>query len=300
MNVPDLLPRTLTILAVLFGSGAVLVLLLGRFNLKRIMQGELGARFIGWLILTPIYITALFTNIIAGLALVTIAMILCIIEYSRATKAQRSQQAFLYIFVAITLLVVLFRPRLFAALPALVMFLLTAQPILSNHPQSLLRAPKIISWGYMYTTWSLAHGLLMLGFSNDTGILIIIIVGCALADIGAYVVGKSIGKTVIAPNINPNKAWEGIIGDLIGAAMAVLVFRFAVPHYSLPVLIGLVMIIGFGSSWGDILSSMAKRNAEIKDWGAIIPGHGGVIDRLNSLIVVLPLTYYYLVLVAPL
>ncbi|MEL6528026.1 MAG: phosphatidate cytidylyltransferase, partial [Chloroflexota bacterium] len=118
-------------------------------------------------------------------------------------------------------------------------------------------------------------------------------------DIGAYVVGKAIGKTVIAPKINPRKAWEGIIGDLIGATIAVAVFSFAVPEYPLPLLIGLVFIIGIGSSWGDILSSTAKRNADIKDWGAIIPGHGGVIDRLNSLIIVLPLTYYYLVLFAP-
>ncbi|MEO0599017.1 MAG: phosphatidate cytidylyltransferase [Chloroflexota bacterium] len=299
MNVPDLLPQTLMALGAIFGCGAILVLILGRFNLKRIMEGELGARYLGWLILTPVYIVVLFTNIYIGLLMVAIAMLLCIIEYSRATKLPTNQQAFLYIFVVITLLVVIFRPPLFAALPALVMFLLTAQPILSNRPESLLRAPKIVSWGYMYTTWTLAHGILMLGFPNDTGILIIVIVGCALADIGAYVVGKAIGKTVIAPKINPRKAWEGIIGDLIGATIAVAVFSFAVPEYPLPLLIGLVFIIGIGSSWGDILSSTAKRNADIKDWGAIIPGHGGVIDRLNSLIIVLPLTYYYLVLFAP-
>lgn len=291
--------RTMITVVGLFAAGAVLTLVLGRFDLKRIMGGELGARYIGWLILTPLYLLALFTNVRVGAALVLIAMMFSIIEYSRAAQLHRSQRLFLHISAVLTLLVVIFEPGLFAGLPVLVLFILTAVPILSNAPEQLHGRVRLVLYGYMYVVWSLAHGVLMLRLPDGKGLLLVAIVGCALADIGAYVVGKQIGRTVIAPRINPNKAWEGVLGDLIGAAIAVALFHYIIPSYRLWTVAGLVVIIGVGSSWGDILSSMAKRTSGIKDWGDMLPGHGGLIDRLNSLIVVMPLIYYYLVLVLP-
>jgi phosphatidate cytidylyltransferase len=291
--------RTMYTVLGMFAAGAVLTLALGRFNLKRIMAGELGARYIGWLILTPLYLVALFTNVRVGAALVLIAMMFSIIEYSRAAQLHRSQRVFLHISAGLTLLVTIFEPMLFAALPVLVLFVLTAVPILGNAPERLHGRVRLMLYGYMYVIWSLAHGILMLRLPDGKGLILVAIAGCALADIGAYVVGKQIGRTVIAPNINPNKAWEGVLGDLIGAAIAVALFQYIIPFYNVWTLVGLVLLIGVGSSWGDILSSMAKRTSGIKDWGDILPGHGGLLDRLNSLIVVLPLVYYYLVLLLP-
>ena len=299
MSESEIFWRTIQTVGGLFGAGAVLILLLARFNIPRILQGELGARYIGWLILTPIYLLVLFTNITIGVLMLLIGMILSSMEYSAAAQIGQSEKLFLYISSAITLLVVIYKPPLFAALPVIVLFVLTAIPILQNKPSRLHGRVRLVSWGYIYVIWTLAHGILMLEHPDGKGVLLVLIVGTALADIGAYVVGKAIGRTVIAPEINPRKAWEGILGDLIGAAIAVVVFSYIIPFYDLPTRVGMVFIIGIGSSWGDILSSMAKRSSGIKDWGSIVPGHGGVLDRLNSLIVVMPLMYYYLVLILP-
>lgn len=299
MNDSEMTLRILQTVGGLFAAGALLTLVLARFNLSRILHGELGARYIGWLILTPVYMLVLFTETAIGICIVLLGMFASIIEYCHATHIDASSRIFLFVAAVVTVLTVLFKPLLFAALPVAVLFLLTAIPILQNNPSRLYGRVRLISWGYIYTIWTLAHAVLMFQQPDGKGILLIIIVGCALADIGAYVIGSAIGKTVIAPEINPRKAWEGMLGDLLGAAIAVSLFAYSIPFYSLSARIGLVLIIAIGSSWGDILSSMAKRMAEVKDWGNIIPGHGGILDRLNSLIVVLPLVYYYLILIQP-
>jgi phosphatidate cytidylyltransferase len=103
-----------------------------------------------------------------------------------------------------------------------------------------------------------------------------------------------IGKHIIAPEINPRKAWEGLIGDLLGAGMAVVLLGFALPpEFSSVHRVILACIIGVAAAWGDLISSMIKRVADVKDWGQIIPGHGGLLDRANSMVIVIPLVYYF-------
>jgi phosphatidate cytidylyltransferase len=119
-------------------------------------------------------------------------------------------------------------------------------------------------------------------------------VGVAMSDAMQYTIGKLIGRHIISPAVNPRKAWEGLIGDLAGAAMAVALFNFAIPDgFWLPHKIALVFLIGIGAAWGDLISSLIKRVAGAKDWGDIIPGHGGLLDRANSMVVVVPIVYYF-------
>jgi phosphatidate cytidylyltransferase len=296
MNAADTLPQTLQTVALLFAAGAVLALILGKFNLPRILKGEHGARYLGWLLLTPIYLLAVFGPPLVGAVILLLLMVGALIEYRRASPLAPSDQWLLIASAVITLLVIIYVPVLFGPLPIIFLFALTLLPILANDWMVMHNRVHWISWGYIYAVWSLAHSALLWQLPEGKGALITLVVGCALADIGAYIVGKPLGRHRIAPQISPNKAWEGLLGDFIGATIAVFLFRFGLPSLSFPVLVGLVVIIALGSAWGDLLSSLAKRSAGIKDWGQIIPGHGGVLDRLNSLIVVMPLAYYYLLL----
>ena len=115
-------------------------------------------------------------------------------------------------------------------------------------------------------------------------------------DTGAYLVGRTVGRRPMVPSISPNKTWEGSIGGFasaVGAALALgLVFDLGVPVWQ-QALIGAV--IGVVAQWGDLIESKLKRIADVKDAGSIIPGHGGILDRLDSILLTIPAVYYLLV-----
>lgn len=110
------------------------------------------------------------------------------------------------------------------------------------------------------------------------------------ADIGAYAVGKTLGQHRLAPNISPGKTWEGLIGGILCATllMTATVWYSALSHPPWPVLIGVIGIICLISIGGDLLVSLLKRHAGSKDTGHILPGHGGLMDRIDSLCAAAP------------
>jgi phosphatidate cytidylyltransferase len=113
-------------------------------------------------------------------------------------------------------------------------------------------------------------------------------------DTGAYYTGRSIGRHKLAPRISPGKTWEGVAGGLVGNIVAALA-----AHYTffpeLPVLhaIPLALLMGLLGVTGDLCESMIKRGAKAKDAGRLIPGHGGLLDRLDSMLFNAPVLYYY-------
>ncbi len=115
------------------------------------------------------------------------------------------------------------------------------------------------------------------------------------ADTGAYLVGRAVGSRPMAPNISPNKTWEGSIGGFASAVAAALVlglvFDLGIPAWQQAVIGG---VVGVVAQWGDLMESKLKRIADVKDAGSIIPGHGGSLDRLDSMLFALPAVYYLL------
>lgn len=111
------------------------------------------------------------------------------------------------------------------------------------------------------------------------------------ADIGAYAAGAAWGKTKLAPRISPGKSVEGLLGGLTGVAVLALAAGVLVWRFPLPVLIawvGLCLLTGLFSVVGDLTESMAKREAGVKDSSGLLPGHGGVLDRSDSLTAAAP------------
>jgi phosphatidate cytidylyltransferase len=107
----------------------------------------------------------------------------------------------------------------------------------------------------------------------------------------AYLVGKSIGKTKLFPKVSPKKTWEGTIGGLIFALIAAYFMSIYETHINLTQWMTLALVIVISGSVGDLLESKFKRVAGVKDSGAILPGHGGMLDRLDSLIFAAPFAY---------
>jgi phosphatidate cytidylyltransferase len=114
-------------------------------------------------------------------------------------------------------------------------------------------------------------------------------------DSAAMIVGKKFGRTPFAPALSPKKTNEGALGGLVaGVAAAALLQRFLFQELPLAHIVGTSLLVGIFSQLGDLAESMLKRAAEIKDSSHLIPGHGGVLDRLDSLLFGFPVLYLYL------
>ena len=122
---------------------------------------------------------------------------------------------------------------------------------------------------------------------------LILLLAIWASDTGAYLVGKTMGRHKLAPLISPKKTYEGLLGALAGAVLVMFLFRGRI-GLSVPASIGTGLLIGLLGQMGDMLESIAKRMCEVKDSSHLIPGHGGLLDRIDSFLLTAPFVYYYL------
>lgn len=148
--------------------------------------------------------------------------------------------------------------------------------------------------GAIYIGLLLSHFILLRDIPEGWGWTLLAFFPTWANDAGAYFVGRWIGEHPFAPRISPKKTWEGSIGGWIsGIAVGILVgavLRLPLLHASL-----LGLLISLAATGGDLVESMFKRWAGVKDSGRLIPGHGGVLDRIDSLLFSVAAVYYYLI-----
>lgn len=124
------------------------------------------------------------------------------------------------------------------------------------------------------------------------GMLIYLLLTVWSTDSGAYLVGRKIGKTKLAPQISPNKTWEGSIGGTVVAIIVGIIFSVTgLIHYGILATILMTLFLSIAGQLGDLVESSLKRYYGVKDSGRILPGHGGILDRFDSLLLVLPMAY---------
>jgi phosphatidate cytidylyltransferase len=163
-----------------------------------------------------------------------------------------------------------------------------------------------LSWawtmaGIFYVGWLLSFLVALRNVAGDGRGWVFLVILCTFAsDICAYLVGRVLGKHKIAPYISPNKSWEGSIS---GVAGSIILSVAVVYFFKLPVSSGAAVILGILISvigqLGDLVKSLFKRNMEVKDSGNILPGHGGFLDRMDSLAFAGVLIYYIVAFIGP-
>ena len=144
--------------------------------------------------------------------------------------------------------------------------------------------------GYLVLVPAWLALVILIHAAQGEWLIFVVVLIVALADIGAYFSGRKFGKHKLASNVSPKKTWEGLLGGVATNILLVIAlggFLKLDPDQWL-MLLGVVMITVLASVLGDLLESMIKRHRGIKDSGNILPGHGGVLDRLDSLTAALP------------
>ncbi len=151
----------------------------------------------------------------------------------------------------------------------------------------------ITIFGFIYVPFMLFHILLI----KDAKIIFLIFIISFGTDTFAYFAGNLFGKKKLCPSISPNKTVEGSIGGILGSLILVVVYAYIVHiPVSLKLLI-LSIVSSIISQTGDLIASRIKRITGIKDFGFIMPGHGGVLDRFDSIIFTAPVIYYFMLLI---
>lgn len=169
-------------------------------------------------------------------------------------------------------------------------------------------APLVrLAYSYMGVFYiALPLGLLgfimeMLGEDIAKALLLTMFVMIWLNDTGAFLVGSSMGRHKLFPSVSPKKSWEGAIGGVIFSIGAAFVVKYCFPDYfdsvTIVQLCVMGLIVGIISIWGDLVESMIKRTLHVKDSGNLIPGHGGILDRIDSLLLVAPAVAVYFFIV---
>ena len=156
-----------------------------------------------------------------------------------------------------------------------------------------LPAAGISSSGLLLVALPLTYTIRLHAISADgRKLLMFVLVITWVGDSAAYFVGRAMGKHPLAPVLSPKKSWEGTIASLLAALLVALVFaRFlTVP---LPHLLAMAAVGNVAGQAGDLLESAYKRSAGVKDSGSLLPGHGGVLDRIDALILAIPVVWYY-------
>ena len=125
----------------------------------------------------------------------------------------------------------------------------------------------------------------------DSSPVLILFVLTWVFDSFAYIIGSKFGKNSIMPKISPNKSWEGFFGGMIFSVLSVYFLNIFFDYFSMNFLILLALIVPFTATAGDFIESHYKREAGVKDSGNLIPGHGGLLDRMDALMISIPVLY---------
>jgi phosphatidate cytidylyltransferase len=218
------------------------------------------------------------------LVLVAALLVAAGLEWARFCRL-RGIPAFVYALVLAVLYILLHQVGLERQLFALAaLFWLAAAPLWMWRGVQAAHATWLGAAGFAVL---LPAALAMSALAPLEVLLVLLLVW--IADTAAYFVGRAWGRRKLAPAISPGKTWEGAAGGVVSAVLYAIIVAFITDPGAGPALVATALLLGMASIVGDLFESAAKRQAGLKDSGALLPGHGGVLDRIDSATAVLPL-----------
>ncbi len=293
-------------LPTLGGSGALLLASLGPL-LAASRGSEQGVvlrrRWATWAAIAPLYLLAVLSGPAVAALFAAALSVQAAREYAALVGLAPAYRRALLVAAPLPALAALLGPAAWAALPTLLLLVGTLLPLLRADVRAGMRQLALAAFGWAYLPWLLSYlVLLQRDVAGGPEWLVALGLAVALADVGAYVAGRRFGRRRLAPAISPHKTWAGVLGSLLGATLGLALAAWSslsgpggallAPEASR--LLALALLVAGGATWGDLVESLLKREHGAKDAGTWLPGFGGLLDRIDSLVLVLPLAYYAL------
>ena len=285
-------------------GGLLVIALIGiliamRYREGKLRDDELFIRWRTWAFIAPVFLLGILGGALPRLLLITGLIMQGLREYTKLVDLPTAYRNVLYGMALLVPPVAFLSLEGFYLMAPMLLIVATLQPLLLGNIRNGVRHMAFAAFGWGYLAWFLGHALLIQQYiEGGLGIILTLGLAVAMSDVGAFIVGKTFGKHKLSQRLSPDKTIEGVFGNFIGAYAGVLIMSFALPGpIRTAAIIGLSILVGIGSLWGDLVESAFKRDFGIKDAGAWLPGFGGLLDRIDSLLIVLPLSYYALRLI---
>lgn len=267
---------------------------------------ELKARIKSWWVIVGIFAVSLLNRTVA-LVFFAFISFLALKEYLSLVPTRRvDRQVLLWGYLAIAIqyfwIYINWYIMFLIFIPVYVFLFLPMRMVLLGETQGFLKAVGTLQWGLMLTVFSLGHlaYLLMLPSAGNpvagsAGLLFYLVFLTEINDIAQYISGKTFGRHKVIPTVSPNKTWEGLIGGILTTVMMAVVLSPWLTPFNLIHAIAIGLLIGLTGFIGDVTVSALKRDIGVKDSSNLIPGHGGILDRIDSLTYTAPLFFHFTV-----
>ncbi len=270
---------------------------------------ELMARLRSWWIIIVLFAGAIMLGQAATVVLLAVVSFLALKEYLSLVPVRQADRrlillAYLAIPVQFLWVGIAWYGMFIIFVPVYVFLLLAAAGALAGVTDGYLRAVGVLHLGLMLTVFSLAHAAYLLVLPPNgaaatsgpggPGLLLFLVLLTQFNDVAQYVFGRLFGRHKVVPKVSPNKTWQGLIGGVCSTTLlAVVTAPYLTPLQGWQIPVAGLLIGGCGFV-GDVTLSAIKRDLGVKDWSRTIPGHGGMLDRLDSLTYAAPLFFHFI------
>jgi phosphatidate cytidylyltransferase len=300
LNDTTLMTYVAVVTALIVAVGLLLVFLTYACGCR---LGSVWSTYRSWLVMVPLVLLVLVAGRVATILGVAVAASFAFSEYARATGLNQDRWITRVVYfgiAAVAASALIHDPwrhvpgwyGLFMALPVYIVGLVLAVPIARNQTRGQLHNAALAVLGFIYIGWMFSHVGFLANSPHAYGYLLFLLLAVEGTDVAAFTSGKLFGRRKLRDAISPNKTWGGALGALAFAMVLPWLLWFSFPHFGRLQLVLAGLIVGIGGQLGDLTLSMIKRDMGIKDMGSLIPGHGGLLDRVDSLIVAAPLFFH--------
>jgi phosphatidate cytidylyltransferase len=266
-------------------------------------------RIITAVILVPVILFLIFLSPkqpLVFMAAVLAISVLALWEYLGLADAMgaKTPRIVVEVFLAVLLAAIFRRPDLMAPVTASLSLILFIVCAFRSPVNRVLIDAACSVFGLIYIGLSMATLYLLSTQENGPSLLLFLFLAVWAGDIAALYVGRAFGRKKLAPTLSPNKTWEGSLASIAGSILITLLLFWAgrqLADRSIDLLsypgtilhwIGLAVLVNIGAQVGDLMESAIKRGAGVKDSGRLLPGHGGVLDRIDALLLAAPVLWY--------